>query len=154
MEIIYRHADKNDIAQLAQNRWDFQLVGREEYQKTEQEYLKFCEKFLTEQFDSNSWIHFVAELEGEIISHVSLQIIENLPIPGRLENRWGYLTNAYTKPNFRRQGLCTNLVKNALDWADKNDLKKVILWPRETSIAIYKKFGFSQEGAVMERIIS
>jgi len=151
MKIIYRKAQKTDIPQLAKMRWDFQLVGRESCKDTEKEFDKSCEEFFEEQFDSGSWVHFLAEVNNEIIAHVSLQIIKNIPVPGTLKNYWGYLTNAYTKKEFRKKGIGTNLVKQSLEWADANDLKKIVLWPREASINIYKDLRFSQKSEIMER---
>ena len=151
MKIEYRKAKIFDIPQLVQMRWEFQLVGRESFEATKEEFIQFCEKFFQETLKSGDWIHFVAEFEDEVIAHVSLQIIKNIPVPGMPKNYWGYLTNAYTKPTFRKKGIGTRLVENALNWADSNDITKIILWPRDASINIYKNFGFSQESEVMER---
>ena len=153
MQIQYRQAKISDISSLSQMRWDFQIVGRENFLDIKEEFKKSCEEFLENSFKSGNWLHFIAEYQEEIIAHVSLQIVTNIPIPNNLENSWAYLTNAYTKLEFRKKGIGTQLIQNALEWADNNDIHKIILWPRDASIKIYKRFGFIKNSDIMERHI-
>lgn len=150
MNIGYRKATIIDALQLAQLSWDFQLVGREDLKDTKEEFLKASEKFFEESINLGDWIHFVAEIDNQIVSTVSLKVVKSFPLPGMLKNHWGYLTNVYTKPDFRKKGISTKLINDTLAWSDSHGIKKVILWPRPAAINIYKKFGFSQESEIME----
>ncbi|WP_407339943.1 GNAT family N-acetyltransferase [Dickeya ananatis] len=55
-------------------------------------------------------------------------------------------------------GVGSNLLKESIDWADKNKIKKItlnVLETNTTAIALYKKFGFEIEGVLRsDKILS
>jgi GNAT superfamily N-acetyltransferase len=63
---------------------------------------------------------------------------------------WGNITNVYTMPEFRGQGIGTNLMKGIMEAARKDGIESLILWPAEGVSDFYERLGFSSDREVME----
>ncbi len=150
MNIKYRVATLSDISSLSQMRTEFLFVSEKSENLTKEEFINLCEEFFQDTFNSWEWIHFVAENEDNIVSIVSLQIVKNLPTPSRHKNKFWHLTNIYTKPAFRKNGISSNLIQNALEYARENGIMKIMLWSRDSGMNLYKSFGFSVNNKLME----
>ncbi len=106
----YRKAEKSDIDQLAEMRWDFQTEFEENKPVWEKEdFIKSCKNFYSKMFDSSNWLFWVVESDSKIIAHVSIFIVDNIPTPEKLINKWGYLTNTYTKKILEEKELVQSL---------------------------------------------
>ncbi|MCC7005538.1 MAG: GNAT family N-acetyltransferase [Ottowia sp.] len=79
--------------------------------------------------DRNKFVHFVDENDGQIISVVSIIRVINIPRPGQINNCWGYLTNVYILPAFRRRGIGKRLLATARAWATEQKLDLLLVWP-------------------------
>ena len=142
--IACRIATHADAPQLAQMRWDFRL--EESPGATVNDHDSFvvaCAEFLRRGLADNRWAYWIAVEGDTIISHIYIQRIEKVPKPNRLADAFGYVTNVYTRPAYRGQGIGTQLMKQALQWAHLQDFEELIVWPSETSVNWYKRFGFA-----------
>ena len=147
----YRKATKEDTYQLSQMRLDFQTETDEEKSVwSKEDFIKSCGEFYKNMISSENWLFWVAEKKDEINAHVSLLIVDNIPIPSKKNNRWGYLTNTYTKKSYRNKGIGSKLVKHITDEAKKMEVETIIVWPSDKSVDFYEKVGFSRENDVME----
>jgi ribosomal protein S18 acetylase RimI-like enzyme len=79
-----------------------------------------------------------------IVSHAYLVLIDKVPRPVRENARIAYLTNVYTRPNFRRQGIGAEVIRRAQDAARAADVELVIVWPSDASVEFYKRAGFKE----------
>src|SRR5688572_8585935 len=97
--ILYRMANARDIPALARLRWEF---DREEDETSPvasyDEFLPHCRDFLQRGLDNNTWTYWIAEADGEIVSHIFVHVFHPVPRPTRLTDFYGYMTNVYTKP--------------------------------------------------------
>ena len=144
--VNYRLAAEKDFAQLAELRWDFQTEDDAEIPVMEKtEFLEKCAEFLQQRFEKGDWAFWVAEENGEIVSQMFIHTIQSVPRPARLENLWGYLTNVYTKPAFRRRGIGAELFERVKDWAIERDFEILIVSPSEDSVNFYRRAGFAAE---------
>lgn len=152
--MIFRKAEMKDIKELAEIRWDFQYDpqdGKLEVPKIE--FISYFADFLKENFESGDWICWIAEESGQIISQIFIKKIRKLPKPKRLKDEYGYVTNVYTKPEFRNRGIGKQLMAKVKEWAIEEDLEILIVWPSQKSISFYKDMGFSSENEIMELIL-
>ena len=111
--MIYRLADEKDFPQLAQMRWDFrQESGEEIAVVSHAEFIENCLEFL--QNEAKNYAYWITENDGEIVSHIFVHRINLVPRPCRIKDAFAYLTNTYTKPNFRGKGIGGKLLQKTV----------------------------------------
>jgi GNAT superfamily N-acetyltransferase len=142
----YRLAGKRDLPQLAAMRWSFQTENGMETPAVEKaEFIRNCVEHLRQCFKEGDWAFWITEQNGEIVSHVFVKKINSLPRPARIENFWGYVTNVYTKPAFRRMGIGSELLRRVKLWAVEQDFELLIVSPGEEAVSFYRREGFTEE---------
>jgi GNAT superfamily N-acetyltransferase len=147
----YRIATENDLLTLAMLRWDFRTETTECTSGLSQaDFIEACVGFLREGLMDKSWTYWVAEAEGELVSQIFIKRIRRVPKPNRLHDEYGYVTNVYTRPAFRGQGIGSELMRHVLAWAREQDIENLIVWPAEESIPFYERAGFTLQNEVME----
>jgi GNAT superfamily N-acetyltransferase len=150
----YRLAMENDLIALAEMRWDFRMEDNGIIPVvSRQDFMDACASFLSRGLADGRWAYWVAELEGEIVSHIYIQRIYKVPKPNRLQDAYGYVTNVYTRPAYRGQGIGSELLRHVLDWAKEQDLECLIVWPSERSVAFYERAGYTAAHEILEREI-
>jgi GNAT superfamily N-acetyltransferase len=148
--VTYRLARGKDVAELAAMRWEFRLEGVSDSPKHDrQEFMSACQGFLQQGLDNGRWTYWIAEAAGQIVAHVFIQRIEKVPKPNRLEDAFGYVTNVYTRPAFRNQGIGTQLLNRVIDWAHDQDLELLLVWPGKESIEFYERSGFTRSDEIL-----
>lgn len=149
--MIYRKAIIKDIRELSKMRWEFQTESNEhDTTWSKEKFIDYCEDFYINVIDSSNWLFWVAEDNDKIVSHVFIHIINNIPSPNRLINKWGYLTNSYTKKPYRNQGVGSKLIEYAIKDVKSNDIETLIVWPSDKSFQFYKRSGFTENNYIME----
>ena len=147
----YRLATENDATALAEMRWAFRTETVERPPTiTREEFVTACAEFFRRVLGEGHWACWLAEDDGQIVSHMFIQRIRKIPNPYRLHGEFGYITNAYTRPAFRNQGIGAALLQRVKEWARQQDLELLILWPSDTSVAFYERAGFSSEHEILQ----
>jgi [ribosomal protein S18]-alanine N-acetyltransferase len=94
---------------------------------------------LAEELSNPLAVFFVAEQDGRAVAYAGMHhIIDE-----------GYITNIAVHPDFRHQGLATELVHTLDSYANDNGLALLTLEVRcsnTAAIGIYKREGFDEEG--------
>jgi GNAT superfamily N-acetyltransferase len=148
---IYRMATEADVDDLALMRWDFRLEeapGATRHDRAT--FLEACAAFLRQGLAEQRWTYWVAQQDSQIISHIYIQRVPKVPKPNRLDDALGYVTNVYTRPAYRGQGIGTQLMTHVLAWAREQDLESLIVWPSETSVRFYARAGFQGSSDMLE----
>ena len=153
----YRLATETDLPALAEMRWTWRAEEAEEDDPqpvvNKGEFLDVCTTFLKQGLADGSWVYWVAEAEGELVSQIFVRRVRKVPKPDRLHDEYGYVTNVYTGPSYRNQGIGSELMRHVLAWAKAQDLEFLVVWPGEESIRFYKRAGFAFDAEpVMEYI--
>lgn len=149
----FRLAERKDIAQLIQMRWDFTVEDNEMKTLTKRDFEPFkleCCTFLESALKSETWFIWIAEEDAKIVSHIYIQLIDKVPRPGRITYPFAYMTNVYTTKEFRNKGIGSNLITTINEWAKNKKYEFIIVWPSEDSIDYYKKNGYSHCKEPME----
>lgn len=150
--MIYRTATESDFPQLAEMRWDFRQESGEEIAVIEKaEFIEKCLEFL--QSEVENYTYWIAENDGEIISHIFVCRIKLVPRPCRLEDSFAYLTNTYTKPAFRGKGIGGELLQQVIDWAKDEDFELLLVYPSEETINFYGRLGFENDREVLKLVL-
>ena len=138
-------AGADDISELIRLRIaymidDFGSVSEYERQCMETQLPEYFERRLNKEL-----IAFVARAEGRLVAAAYLLIIEK-PASPLLPNGFdGEVLSVYTEDNYRGQGICTQLIKNMIDYARENKLCRIDLMATDEGYPIYKKHGFEDK---------
>ncbi len=66
------------------------------------------------------------------------------PRPHRMSMVQPYLLSMYTEPDFRRRGVASMVVKEAIKWCRKNKYERLMLHASEMGRKVYSKLGFKR----------
>jgi GNAT superfamily N-acetyltransferase len=147
----YRIAKQEDFEQLARLRWDFRMEsGEEKAAMSKAEFVEKCLEFFEKKSGSDYHFYWIAEENGEIIAQVFVHKIDMIPRPCKIDDQFGYVTNNYTKPEHRGQGIGSKLMARVIEWAQAEDLELLIVYPSERAVPFYERAGFRTENDVME----
>ena len=142
MSILFGEASKDDIEQLIRLRIAYMIDdfgGISDHEK------ECMEKQLPDYFNrklGDELIAFVAK-DGEwIVSVAYLHIIEMPANSILLNGLYGEVLSVYTEPEYRGKGLCTQLVRNLVEYGKKRGLGRVDLSATKEGYPIYAKVGF------------
>jgi GNAT superfamily N-acetyltransferase len=147
----YRLAAEQDFPRLAEMRWDF----RTEYKLPEgtlpkAEFISAFVDFLRQGQTSGKWAYWIAEVEGLIIAQAFVQRIQKVPTPWSIQREFGYVTNVYTDPAYRNQGIGARLMEHLQEWARQQNLEMLVLWPSQRAVPFYQRGGFYRPTEAME----
>ena len=150
--MIQRKATPQDIPQLAELRWDFRAehdkIGD---QALKAEFVAACSRFLANALDSGRWTIWVTDLDGLILCNIYVERVDKVPRPGRLEGALGYVTNVFTRPAWRRQGIGSALLQHVQKWAgEEASLELLVLWSAHDSVEFYRRAGFTTNPVTMQ----
>jgi len=109
-----------------------------------------CQSFFDDILNSGRWKIWVADIDGVIVSHVFVEIIDTVPRPERRKSPFGFMTNVYTLPGYRSMGIGGMILEEVHAWAKELGLTFLMVWPSELSVEFYARHGFKQAKEVME----
>ena len=147
---LIRQATEADGAELARLRWDF---SPEEVAASGQSFEQFSagfHDFLASALATGNWTVWVAEHAGRLVANIWVQAVHTVPRPGRFGRRYGYVTNVYTEPELRGQGIGSRLLERTIEWARDQRLAFLFLWPSEESVSFYQRAGFRYSSETLE----
>jgi GNAT superfamily N-acetyltransferase len=147
--VTIRFARHDDIEQLVEMRRDFTFEDFDAHAAiTRPEYEDDCRAFLAEAISSGRWHIWVAEAGERIVSHAFLALVDKVPRPIRENVHIAYLTNVYTRPDFRGRGIGAEIIQRAQAAAREANVELIIVWRRGGwSVAPSKERGSSRLGA-------
>ena len=146
-DVIIRKAKEEDLIKLCESRW---LFKTDECKDIDEDFIKECYEFLKEGCLNGTWTHWIAEYNEELISNVSIQVISKFPKPKKLNGRIGYITNFYTRPKFRGNGVGRKLLRKVKLWAKEEKVECLFVWPSAKSIGLYESEGFDDNNDILE----
>ena len=150
-ELEYRIATEDDLPQLAQMRWDFRKEDDDEDPvMTHAQFIESCMTFLKYGMHSRRRVYWVATHHGTVVSHIFIYTIQSVPRPCKQADYWGYMTNVYTKPSYRKQGIGSALIHHAIHWAHAQGLDQLIVSPSDEAVTFYQRAGFTRETEFMQ----
>ncbi|HEY7048023.1 MAG TPA: GNAT family N-acetyltransferase [Jatrophihabitantaceae bacterium] len=95
-----------------------------------------------------AWIGFV---DGAPVGMLSMLEYRRMPLPGRLDSRWGYISNVFVLGRHRNHGLGRELLDAALTAARERHYVRLVLSPSERAIPFYGRAGFVPADELMIR---
>lgn len=146
-----RFAGERDFGQLAEMKW---LHGAEDDIDYGEHNLDGVDKSeFTAQFveflkaDSHYKI-FVADDGGVIASAMFVCEIPKIPKPNGCAKSIAYLTNVYTRSEYRNRGIGTRLLEHIKNYLTERSCELVFAWPSDNSVNWYERNGFLPNGEI------
>lgn len=113
-----------------------------------QEAISFVADMYKQYYEEGNCIHYLAQSNnGDIVACAGAFSTKMVHIPHLV----GLISDVYTIPEYRGQGLATTLVKSCLDWL-KARVNVVYIYPSQSSKSIFDKLEF-KSSALMYRIL-
>lgn len=106
--------------------------------------------YFEKQLESENFLQLIAEEDGRLVSTAAIIYYDFPPSFTNTAGKTGYIANVYTAPEYRGRGFAKELVEMLIDEAKKKEIKKLWLFASKWGEALYKKFGFMQQGSYME----
>ncbi len=146
-KIIYKWADLADIDLLCQARITFLKEIQHEQDPDKEEMLKLeLKNYFTQALSDHSYLSLIAYYENKPVGFGGI-VIQTIPASFTITNgRLGYILNMFTYPEYRGNGICTEIFERLICEAGARDVKKVYLHATQDGIEIYKKRGFNSDG--------
>jgi len=146
MLMRFRLATPDNIEDLVRMRWASSVEDRAELGQLAGEaygvFAQACRSFLRKAVGDPKWAVWVVDLDGQIVSHNYVQLVEKIPRPGRAVSTYAYMTGVYTSPAHRSRGVGRRLLRQAYAWARRSGAEFVIVWPSSRAVAFYAREGF------------
>lgn len=148
-----RFAEEKDYIQLAELKW---LHGEEDDIDYGEKNLlgvdktSFVEEFVRFLERHKEYLVFVAS-DGDIVaSSMFVYLIPKVPKPNGKAKYIAYLTNVYTRKEYRNQGIGTDLLTYIKEYLAGQNCELIFVWPSEKSMNWYERNGFSLENEIFE----
>ncbi len=101
-------------------------------------------KYFDENIENNNFLGIICEHKNKIISAAYLAINKMPPNPHFINGKTGTLLNVFTYPEYRNQGIATELIKKIIEEAKKENISQINLSATKSGEKMYKKLGFKE----------
>lgn len=91
---------------------------------------------------------FIAEINDCVVGSASCQILELYPMVSQ-EYQKGYIWGVYIEPSYRRQGIATRLMKEAMVYLKGIGCTKIVLHASETGRLLYSSLGYRESNEMV-----
>jgi ribosomal protein S18 acetylase RimI-like enzyme len=106
--------------------------------------------YLQERLPRDELLSWVAEVDGKLVACSGLIIYHRLPAMHTGSTREAYIVNMYTRPEYRRLGIASALLREILQFASGSGVRRAWLRATPEGWPLYEKFGFQAAPNVME----
>ena len=144
MEITYHQATSSDIHDLVEKRIQFSIEFSGEQPEETIEALRIqLNTYLSKALVNQTCISFIAKAGGQAVGIGTLHIRE---MPANFKNmsgKWGYIMNMYTAPEFRRKGICKQILHLLVEEGSRMGIEAFELHATQVGEMVYKNNGFT-----------
>ena len=151
MEI--RLANEADYNELALMKWEHGAEDDIDYGEHTLDGVnkdEFVEEFFAFLKAHKEYDIIVAEKNGIVVSAMFVYLIPKLPKPNGNAKFIAYLTNVYTKKEYRNKGIGTQIMNYIKSILIEKKCELLFAWPSDNSIAWYQRNGFSEDNEIFE----
>ena len=151
MEI--RLANEADYNELALMKWEHGVEDDIDYGEHNLDGVnkdEFVEEFFAFLKAHKEYDIIVAEKNGIVVSAMFVYLIPKLPKPNGNDKFIAYLTNVYTKKEYRNKGIGTQIMNYIKSILIEKKCELLFAWPSDNSIAWYQRNGFSEDNEIFE----
>ncbi|ESA37026.1 gcn5-related n-acetyltransferase [Leptolyngbya sp. Heron Island J] len=139
--LIIRSAIKSDTNIIAEHLCHIALGLGLPSDSIRQDWLEKTTKFIDYACKELRYKSFIAEVMGETVGSASCQLLELYPMVSEAYQK-GYIWGVYVKPAYRRQGIATTLMKQAMLYLKGIGCTKAVLHASDQGRMLYTRLGY------------
>jgi GNAT superfamily N-acetyltransferase len=144
-EFSLREVTLTDVGKLVQHRRgmfeDMRVGNRRALDASDAVYRKWIKLALRR----GTVVGWLAEVRGQVAASGCIWLQPALPNPERQTPLIRpYLFSMYTEPQFRRMGVASRIVREAIAWSQRNGYPCIILHASKKGRGLYRKHGFTR----------
>ena len=109
--------------------------------------------YFQRQVAGGSFVEWLGLEDGRAVASAAITFYEFVPSDANKSGVRGYITNMYTAPEYRRQGIAATLLGKLAEEAKARGVKRLWLHAAEMGRPVYLKFGFHEAGGFFELTI-
>ena len=142
----YRAATTDDVETLVELRKQLVAACGAPAQDVDAELRDYFQKKLAE----GSLVEWLAIEDGQAVAAAALVFYDFIPSSANKSGVRGYITNMYTAPAYRKQGVATFLLGKLAEEAKARGVKRLWLHAAEMGRPVYLKSGFREADGFFE----
>jgi ribosomal protein S18 acetylase RimI-like enzyme len=146
--LTIREAVKSDEIVIAEHLCHIALELGVSPNSIRQDWLEKTVQFIERARQELRYKGFIAEINDEIIGSASCQILELYPMVSE-EYQKGYIWGVYVDLAYRRQGVATKLMKQAMIYLKEIGCTKAVLHASETGKFLYSSLGYVESNEMV-----
>lgn len=145
--ITFRKVSQEDISKVSDLRMYLLSNSNSHYGSSDSQELKkineaFCE-WVKINLDNEKVNIVISRNDEGILTSMGIGIIDNrAPIKDALNGKVGWISSLIVHPDFQRNGLGKETLKNLLLWFKENSTNKITLQSTDNGEELYQKMGF------------
>ena len=145
--MTFRKAVTNDILALCSLRiQQLKDEGIPQSNSINEELVRYFEQWL----DTDQFVEFVKEESGKLIASGAIIFFPFPPTFTNPKGVRGYITNMYTDPLYRGQGIASDILKLLIEEARTRGVTRLFLSASKYGRPVYEKHGFEPSESWME----
>ena len=151
--MIIRCANEADYNELALMKWEHGAEDDIDYGEHNLDGVNkdvFIEEFVAFLKEHKEYEIIVAEENSIVVSAMFVYLIPKLPKPNGYAKYIAYLTNVYTKKEYRNKGIGTQMMHYIKSNLIEKKCELLFAWPSDNSIAWYQRNGFNGNNEIFE----
>lgn len=151
--MIIRTAKESDYTELALMKWEHGAEDDIDYGEHNLDGVdkpSFINEFISFLNKNKDYQIVVAEESGIVVSAMFVYLIPKLPKPNGNAKYIAYLTNVYTKKEYRNKGIGTRIIEYIKSDLIKKKCELLFAWPSDNSISWYQRNGFNEDNEIFE----
>ena len=147
MRIQYRKLTEQDISRFIEMRI---VQLREEGATEDIDLTPALRDYYARHLSDGSFVSWLALDDGRIIATSGMSFVEKPPYFGCPSGRIGLLSSMYTKKEYRRRGIATELLTRVVEDARAYGCGTVQITASDMGVKLYTAFGFKKNSNFMQ----
>jgi len=145
--VTYREATPDDLPALSDLRWQMETeMGRDD--DTFDAFALAYKNATIAEIERGAHQPWLAEVDGVPVACAILVVWIVPPHAGETMRKRGFVSSVYTVPEYRRQGISSQLMTRLMDSARAQGIHRLILWASDMGRPLYESLGFTTSPAM------
>ncbi|WP_312694191.1 GNAT family N-acetyltransferase [Caproiciproducens sp.] len=146
----YRKATIQDVDQLARVRLEMRTERDNPQNSNPAEFYSNTYQYFKRHIADESFVSWIAVENEEIIATSGIYFYSVPPVYSNITGSVAYIMNMYTKPEYRKMGIASDLLSRLIEETRARNCTKITLKASEMGKPLYEKYGFQEAKDSME----